>query len=255
MRRGGWHGAPPPRAGFQRHHLIPIALLHRGPHRGYSDVVAARVEKHPELTSLDTVVVTLRVRDTLKGEARGNFTFRQYLWDVRDTYDAAGYRKGQDFVLLLIAPAAVLAIFFIWPLVQVVIRSFVEPEVGLGNYARIFATTTYLRVIANTLTLAATVRVAAEPAIHFEQRGVDRVHRSAFGAFEPDAFERARDAVARIALMVLGSRPPVRIGYQAGNLLRRLGVMLRHRFVLLAALLVPCGRFYSAWGRQRRPMG
>ncbi|SBV32204.1 conserved protein of unknown function [uncultured Sphingopyxis sp.] len=87
MRRGGWHGAPPPRAGFQRHHLIPIALLrraqmaamfdhlrdegfalqhfarnglmlpasepaalslghalHRGPHRGYSDVVAARVE-------------------------------------------------------------------------------------------------------------------------------------------------------------------------------------------------------------------
>jgi len=83
----GWHGAPAAQAGFQRHHLIPIALLrrpqmaamfeqlhpedfalqhfarnglmlpacepaalrsghalHRGPHRGYSDVVAARVE-------------------------------------------------------------------------------------------------------------------------------------------------------------------------------------------------------------------
>lgn len=83
----GWQGAPPPLSGFQRHHLIPIALLrrpqmatmfdhlrgegfalqnfagnglvlpacepaalrsghalHRGPHRGYSDVVAARVE-------------------------------------------------------------------------------------------------------------------------------------------------------------------------------------------------------------------
>lgn len=82
-----WQGAPPPQAGFQRHHLIPIALLqrpqmaamfdhlhaeafalhqfggnglmlpacepaalrsghalHRGPHHGYSDVVAARVE-------------------------------------------------------------------------------------------------------------------------------------------------------------------------------------------------------------------
>ena len=25
----GWYGAPPPRTGFQRHHLIPIALLHR----------------------------------------------------------------------------------------------------------------------------------------------------------------------------------------------------------------------------------
>ena len=88
MRCGGWQGAPPPRTGFQRHHLIPVALLrrpqmaamfeqlhaegfalqhfarnglvlpasepaalssghalHRGPHRGYSDVVAARVER------------------------------------------------------------------------------------------------------------------------------------------------------------------------------------------------------------------
>jgi hypothetical protein len=25
----GWYGAPPPRTGFQRHHLIPIALLQR----------------------------------------------------------------------------------------------------------------------------------------------------------------------------------------------------------------------------------
>jgi hypothetical protein len=83
----GWYGAPPPQTGFQRHHLIPIALLqrpqmaamfeqldgegfalrhfgrnglmlpasepaallsghalHRGPHHGYSDVIAARVE-------------------------------------------------------------------------------------------------------------------------------------------------------------------------------------------------------------------
>ncbi|WP_447763057.1 AHH domain-containing protein [Sphingopyxis panaciterrae] len=85
MQRRGWQGAPPPCAGFQRHHLIPIALLrrpqmvamfdhlqregfalenfrcnglmlpamalrlghalHRGPHHGYSDVVAARVER------------------------------------------------------------------------------------------------------------------------------------------------------------------------------------------------------------------
>lgn len=88
MPRCGWQGAPPPQAGFQRHHLIPVALLqrtqmaamfdqlqaegfalrhfdrnglmlpacepaalrsghalHRGPHQGYSDVVAARVER------------------------------------------------------------------------------------------------------------------------------------------------------------------------------------------------------------------
>lgn len=68
-------------------------------------VVSARLEKHPELTNLDTVVVTLRVRETLKGFAEGTFTFRQYIWDIRDTLDAAGYRKGQDMLLLLIAPS------------------------------------------------------------------------------------------------------------------------------------------------------
>jgi hypothetical protein len=57
-------------------------------------VVSARVEKHPELTNLDTVVVTLRVREALKGGAQGSFTFRQYIWDIRDRWDAAGYRKG-----------------------------------------------------------------------------------------------------------------------------------------------------------------
>lgn len=29
MRRRGWQSAPPPPPGFQRHHLIPLALLHR----------------------------------------------------------------------------------------------------------------------------------------------------------------------------------------------------------------------------------
>ena len=64
-------------------------------------VVEARVEKHPELSNLDTVVVTLRLRETLKGNAQGTYTFRQYIWDIRDRYDAAGYRKGQQYVLLM----------------------------------------------------------------------------------------------------------------------------------------------------------
>jgi hypothetical protein len=68
-------------------------------------VLSARVEKHPELSNLDTVVVTLRVTDTLKGAAQGTFTFRQYIWDFRDNLDAAGYRKGQDLLLLMIAPS------------------------------------------------------------------------------------------------------------------------------------------------------
>jgi hypothetical protein len=70
------------------------------------NVISARVERHPELTNLDTVVVTLRVRETLKGGARETFTFRQYIWDIRDRHDAAGYAKGQDLLLLMTAPSA-----------------------------------------------------------------------------------------------------------------------------------------------------
>jgi hypothetical protein len=68
------------------------------------NVVSARIEKHPEFTNLDTVVITLRVRETLKGDAQGTFTFRQYIWDIRDRWNAAGYRKGQDLLLFLNAP-------------------------------------------------------------------------------------------------------------------------------------------------------
>lgn len=69
------------------------------------NVVSARVEKHPELYALDTVVVTLRVKQTLKGQAAGTYTFRQYIWDIRDRRGAAGYRQGQDMLLLMIAPS------------------------------------------------------------------------------------------------------------------------------------------------------
>jgi hypothetical protein len=67
-------------------------------------VTSARVEPHPDLRHIFTVVVTLRVDETLKGQAAQNFTFRQFLWDVRDRYDAAGYRKGQHLLLLLNPP-------------------------------------------------------------------------------------------------------------------------------------------------------
>lgn len=64
-------------------------------------VVAARVEPHPQFQHLSTVVVTLRVEKVLKGSATANLTFRQFVWDVRDKYDAARYRKGQEVLLLL----------------------------------------------------------------------------------------------------------------------------------------------------------
>jgi len=68
-------------------------------------VVSVRMEKHPELTNLDTVVVTLRVRDTLKGQASDNFMFRQYVWGIRDRMNTLGYKKGQDVLLMMIAPS------------------------------------------------------------------------------------------------------------------------------------------------------
>ncbi len=67
--------------------------------RGY--VVSAKVEPHPELRHLSTVVVTLRVAEALKGDPSQTFTFRQFIWDLRDRYDAAGYRKGQHWLLLM----------------------------------------------------------------------------------------------------------------------------------------------------------
>lgn len=76
------------------------ALILRG------KIVSARVEKHPDLAGLDTVVVTLQVRETLKGAPRKTHTFRQYLWDIRDRLNANGYFKGQDVLLFLIEPSA-----------------------------------------------------------------------------------------------------------------------------------------------------
>lgn len=68
-------------------------------------VISARMEKHPELTNLDTVVVTLRVQETLKGQAGETFTFRQYVWDLRDRMNAVGYKKDQQVLLMMIEPS------------------------------------------------------------------------------------------------------------------------------------------------------
>lgn len=70
-------------------------------------VVSAMVEPHPELQNLDTVVVTLQVERTLKGQTGATFTFRQYFWDIRDRGTAAGYAKGQHLLLLMIKPSEI----------------------------------------------------------------------------------------------------------------------------------------------------
>jgi hypothetical protein len=67
----------------------------------HATVVSSRMEPHPTLTNLQTVVVTLRVHDTLKGAASPTLTFRQYVWDVRARYNRASYVKGQEVVAFL----------------------------------------------------------------------------------------------------------------------------------------------------------
>ena len=67
----------------------------------HGHVLSARVEPHPQLTNLQTVVIELKVDEVLKGKTAGTMTFRQYVWDVRDRYDSAGYAKGLELLLLL----------------------------------------------------------------------------------------------------------------------------------------------------------
>ena len=50
-----------------------------------------------------------------------------------------------------------LAVFFILPVLALLLRSITEPELGLQNYAELFATSTYARVLFNTFLVAGVV--------------------------------------------------------------------------------------------------
>ena len=68
-------------------------------------VVGAKFEAHPDFPNVKTLLVTLRVQETFKGQPRKVFTFRQYVWDIRDRFGPTGYRKGQHMLLLMHAPS------------------------------------------------------------------------------------------------------------------------------------------------------
>lgn len=70
-------------------------------------VVAARVEPHPDYKNLKTILITLQVDDILKGGTAKTFTFRQFIWDIRDISDAAGYRVGDEVLLFLNRPTPI----------------------------------------------------------------------------------------------------------------------------------------------------
>jgi len=68
-------------------------------------VLSVTAERHPDLTNLDTIVVTLRVQEVLKGSAESELTFRQYVWDVRDRNSRLGYKIGEEVLLMLLPPS------------------------------------------------------------------------------------------------------------------------------------------------------
>src|SRR6185437_4838279 len=57
-------------------------------------VISATVQPDPRYNHLQTLVLTLAVDDVLKGQAPTTFTFREFLWDIRDISDRAGYHLG-----------------------------------------------------------------------------------------------------------------------------------------------------------------
>jgi hypothetical protein len=83
---------------------MPVNLAQLNDHAAlilHGTIESARVEPHPDFSHLMTVRVTLRVQETWKGKAGATYSFRQFIWDVRDRRDAAGYRKGEDLLLFL----------------------------------------------------------------------------------------------------------------------------------------------------------
>ena len=51
-------------------------------------ILSAKVEPHPDFPALWTVLVTLRVEESLKGQPVSTYTFRQFIWDERDREEA-----------------------------------------------------------------------------------------------------------------------------------------------------------------------
>ena len=67
-------------------------------------VVSATIEPDPQYHNLKTLVLTLTLDDVLKGAAPKTFTFREFLWDIRDISDRAGYHVGDEVLLFLNRP-------------------------------------------------------------------------------------------------------------------------------------------------------
>ncbi len=78
---------------------------------------------------------------------------------VTDTTDRKGAIVNRRMTGLgpTMPALAILLLFFVMPVLVLLLRSILEPQFGLQNYAEIFGSTTYLRVFANTFIVAGLV--------------------------------------------------------------------------------------------------
>lgn len=65
-----------------------------------------------------------------------------------------GRRRQGSGVALAMPALLLLVIFFLLPVIALLLRSVTEPELGLQNYRELFATSTYTRVFFNTFLVA-----------------------------------------------------------------------------------------------------
>jgi hypothetical protein len=68
-------------------------------------VTSVTLQPHEQLKNLMTVVVTLQVEETLKGDNLRTLTFRQAVIDRRDQRQYLGYGTGQHLLLVLMKPS------------------------------------------------------------------------------------------------------------------------------------------------------
>jgi len=77
------------------------------------------------------------------------------------------WTAGRGYRLLIAPPALFLCVFFIWPLLRVIGRSFLEPHPGFATYQKVFSSALYMHVLVFTVEIAAVVTllclVAAYP--------------------------------------------------------------------------------------------
>jgi putative spermidine/putrescine transport system permease protein len=66
--------------------------------------------------------------------------------------------RSRNFALTVPA-LLLLVVFFILPVVSLLLRSVMEPELGLGNYRALLGSTTYLKIFLNTFSVSALVTV------------------------------------------------------------------------------------------------